>query len=64
MRSLAKLSAAVTATYLAYVGAYPWQTWTVDAPKIDPLPARRRLKSDPALNSEMQPYALEHHRAR
>jgi hypothetical protein len=64
VRTLAELGAAVAATYLAHMGAYPWQTGTVGAPKVDPLPGWSWLKGDPALDSEMQPNAFEHRRAR
>jgi hypothetical protein len=64
VRALSELGVAVAATYLAYMRVYPRQTRTVGAPKVDPLPGWRRLKGDPALDSEVQPNALKHHRAR
>jgi hypothetical protein len=62
LRTSAELSAALTPAYFAHVRANRWQSGTISPPKDNALLRRRRLKGDPALDTEVQANSLERHR--
>src|SRR5258705_173643 len=60
MTALPELGAPLAVDHFADVGANPWKPGTIGAPKHDPLPRFRRLKSELAGDPKVQADPLQH----
>jgi hypothetical protein len=56
-----KLRSALASAHFAHVRAYRWQSRAISSPEEDALLRWRRLKGDPARNTEVQANSLQRH---